>query len=101
MAWMAERSRCSACRGSPAVSRLVTGQGRRPLADPVHRVLRAAAPPAQRLDPPGKPGLQVRDYLPGAAARRRAVGTSLQYHVEGAVPGAVLAGVLHHGPQLV
>src|SRR6266702_8069040 len=31
-----------------AVSRLVTSQRRRPLADPVHRVLRAAAPPAQR-----------------------------------------------------
>src|SRR5438093_8457438 len=82
-----------------AVSKLVTGQLRRPLADPVHRVLRAAAPPAQCLDPPGQPGLQVRDYLPGAAAGRRAIGTSLQYHVEGAVSGSVLARVLPPGPQ--
>src|SRR5205823_7283463 len=78
-----------------AVSRLVAGQLRRPLADPVHRVLRAAAPPAQRFDPPGQPGLQVRGYLPGAPVGRRTVGTSLQDHVEGAVPGAVPERVFH------
>src|SRR5689334_23633710 len=74
---------------------------RRPLADAGQRVLRAAAPPAQSFDPPGQPGRQVRGHLVRTAAGRRAVGPSLQDHVERAVAGTVLADVVHHRPELI
>jgi hypothetical protein len=73
---------------------LVTGQRWRALTDAGHRIQRAAAPPAQRFDPPGQPSLQIRGYLPGTTVRRRAIGASLQYHIEVPAPGAVLKGVL-------